>query len=78
MKKLKTILGILFSATLSGACDPGSDENRLVGQLESDRIEITAETSEAIVNRWVIEGESVVAGQTLVQQDASRASTRQP
>ena len=54
MKKLKPILGILFSAALLSACAPDQDENRLVGLLESDRIEITAETSEPIVNRLVV------------------------
>ncbi|MBT5219165.1 MAG: hypothetical protein HOM16_06730, partial [Woeseia sp.] len=76
MKNLKPILRILFSATLIGACTPEQDENRLVGLLESDRIELTAETSEPIINRMVVEGESVVAGQALIQQDATRAETR--
>jgi len=76
MKKLKPILGILFSAALLSACAPDQDESRLVGLLESDRIEITAETSEPIVNRLVVEGESVVAGQSLIQQDGARAETR--
>jgi len=76
MKNLKAKLGVLFSVALLGACDNSDDENRLVGQLESDRIEITAESSEPIVTRLVIEGESVSAGQTLIQQDTTRAQAR--
>ncbi|MCH8073626.1 MAG: hypothetical protein IIA09_16960 [Proteobacteria bacterium] len=58
------------------ACDSRDASHRIVGQLESDRIEITAEVSEPIVERAVIEGQSVAAGQLLITQDTSRIESR--
>ena len=58
------------------ACDSRDASHRIVGQLESDRIEITAEVSEPIVERAVIEGQSVAAGQLLITQDTSRINSR--
>jgi HlyD family secretion protein len=66
---------IVFVSTLSG-CEAENGERRLVGQLESDRIEITAEVSEPIVERAVVEGESVESGQLLIRQDTSRIEAR--
>lgn len=47
-----------------------------VGQLVSDRIEITAEFAEPIVGIDVIEGEFVESGATLLRQDGQRISAR--
>jgi len=58
------------------ACDAQDANHRIVGQLESDRIEITAEVSEPIVERAVIEGQSVAAGQLLIIQDTSRIEAK--
>ena len=58
------------------ACDSQDGNHRLVGQLESDRIEITAEVSEPIVERAVIEGQPVVAGQLLITQNTARIESR--
>ena len=58
------------------ACDSQDANHRLVGQLESDRIEITAEVSEPIVERAVIEGQSAAAGQLLIIQDTSRIEAK--
>jgi len=58
------------------ACGPENGARRLVGQIESDRIEISAEFAEPIVERAVIEGASVSAGQVLVRQDTARIDTR--
>jgi HlyD family secretion protein len=58
------------------ACDAQDANRRIVGQLESDRIEITAEVSEPIVERAVIEGQPVDAGQLLIIQDTSRIESR--
>jgi len=76
MTKLSSVLSLLLVAVLLEACDDRNEVNRLVGQLESDRIEIGAETSEPIVIRLVKEGAIVAAGQEIIQQDAARAAAR--
>ena len=74
MNKSTTIL-LFLSLTLM-ACDSQEANQRIVGQLESDRIEITAEVSEPIVERAVIEGQSVDAGHLLITQDTARIESR--
>jgi HlyD family secretion protein len=68
--------GLVIGAMLLAACDPAEDGNVVVGELASDRVELTAEVNEPIVEILVAEGESVSAGQVLVRQDASRATAR--
>lgn len=58
------------------ACEADDGNHRLVGQMESDRIEITAEVAEPIIERHVVEGEQVEKGQHLVSQDTSRIDAR--
>lgn len=67
---------LVIGALLLGACDPAQDGNVVVGELASDRIELTAEVNEPIVEILVTEGEHVAAGQVLVRQDATRATAR--
>lgn len=74
MNNSKTML-LVFSLMLV-ACDSQESNKRVVGQLESDRIEITAEVSEPIVERAVIEGQSVDSGHLLISQDTSRIESR--
>ena len=62
----------LFVISALGACDTDTSGRRLVGQLESDRIEITADFAEPIIERAVAEGETVTAGQLLIRQDTAR------
>ena len=69
-------LPLLLTILTLAACDSHDASHRIVGQLESDRIEITAEVSEPIVERAVIEGQSVAAGQLLITQDTSRIESR--
>jgi HlyD family secretion protein len=57
-------------------CDDGNDERLIVGQLASDRIELTAEAAEPVVEILVVEGEHVAAGQLLIRQDSARAAAR--
>jgi HlyD family secretion protein len=57
-------------------CDSSGGDTRVVGQLESDRIEITAEVSEPIVEILVKEGQRVAAGDLLLQQDKRRILSR--
>lgn len=59
-----------------GACDETDGNARAVGELASDRIELSAEVSEPIVEIAVAEGESVAAGQLLLRQDTARATAR--
>ncbi len=76
LTKPSSLLTLLLVATLLVACSNENAVNRLVGQLESDRIEIGAETSEPIIVRLVKEGDNVSAGQEIVQQDSTRAAAR--
>ena len=75
---MKTIMTICLcvSLTLLAACDSQNANQRIVGQLESDRIEITAEVSEPIIERPVIEGQEVKAGTLLIRQDTARIESR--
>jgi HlyD family secretion protein len=58
------------------ACGDSENPNVAVGELASDRIELTAETNEPIVAIHVAEGDRVSAGQILVEQDSRRADAR--
>ncbi len=75
MRNSKTI-SLLVALTLLAACDAQDANQRIVGQLESDRIEITAEVAEPIIERAVIEGQAVKAGALLISQDTSRIESR--
>ncbi len=66
----------VLTASLIVGCDSDSDNNRIVGQLESDRIEITAEVSEPIIERGVVEGQAVSVGQVIIIQDTRRVLSR--
>ena len=57
-------------------CSESDEPRRLVGQMESDRIEIAAEFGEPITERVVVEGEAVTAGQLLIRQDTARIDAR--
>lgn len=69
-------LTLISTALLLAACDPNGDTFRIVGQLASDRIELTAEVAEPITEVLVAEGEQVIQGQILLRQDARRANAR--
>ena len=72
----RTQLLALFTVMLGSACSSEPDATRIVGELASDRVELTAEAGEPILEILVAEGEAVTAGQVLLIQDASRASAR--
>ena len=73
--KIKTL--VLIAATLLvTACGETENPYRVIGELASDRIELTAEFNEPITAIAVAEGEIVEAGQILVEQDNSRAAAR--
>ncbi len=62
--------------TALAACGGDESASRVVGELASDRIELTAEMAEPITEILVAEGETVTAGQVLMRQDAARATAR--
>ena len=66
----------IMSAMLVSACDSSTDGNRFVGELASDRIELTAEVAEPIIEVLIAEGEAVAKGQVLMRHDAQRATAR--
>ena len=79
MKTLRSVTPLSLCAAMVIAmlgCDSSGDDTRVVGQLESDRIEITAEVSEPIVEILVKEGQRVTAGDLLLQQDKRRILSR--
>lgn len=74
---MKQKLLITITTLLSvAACDSADDAYRVVGELASDRIELTAEFSEPIIEIPVREGDAVMAGDVLLRQDDSRARAR--
>jgi len=64
---------LVAALTLVASCDAADEAYRVVGELASDRIELTAESAEPIIEIAVAEGTSVTAGQLLVRQDDARA-----
>ncbi|MDH3748619.1 MAG: HlyD family efflux transporter periplasmic adaptor subunit [Gammaproteobacteria bacterium] len=68
------IIGV--AALLLAACSPGNEHNRVVGELASDRIELTAEMAEPIIDIAVAEGTTIEVGQILLRQNSDRAVTR--
>ena len=67
---------MLFAPMLLVACGDDETLNLVVGELASDRIELSAEFSEPIVEIAVSEGDQVSAGQLLLRQDSRRAAAR--
>ncbi len=74
MNKLAPVI-LLLPVVLAG-CGGTDDPNRVIGALASDRIELTAESAEPITRIAVVEGETVAAGQVLIEQDTGRAEAR--
>ena len=71
----RSVAIVLLVAALSG-CDGVNDRGRVVGQLESERIELVADAAEPIVRKAVAEGQVVQAGTLLLAQDTSRVAAR--
>ena len=74
--RLLIITLVTIAVSALAACGPKDDSNRAVGELASDRIEITADVSETIIEIAVAEGEAVAKGQVLLRQDDARAAAR--
>ena len=73
---MKTRITALVALTLLASCAAEENPNLVVGELASDRHELTAEVNEPILSIAVSEGEVVVAGQVLIEQDSTRATAR--
>ena len=70
------VVTVLAAPLVLLACQPSGDPQVMVGQLESDRIELTAEFSEAIISRQVSEGDRISKGTVVIQQDVERAQAK--
>jgi HlyD family secretion protein len=66
---------LLLEIALLTACQH-NDPVDVVGTLEWDRIELTADAAEPIIDIDVREGQAVAAGQTILQLDARRVQAR--
>lgn len=76
MKDAFTFATMVLTGILLVACSSDEDTNRVVGELASDRLELTAEFSEPILEITIAEGAEISAGQVLVRQDSARARAR--
>ena len=68
---------VILTTLAAGGCERANDRYRVVGELASDRVELTAEVSEPILEILVAEGEAVNEEQLLLRQDTERARARQ-
>lgn len=73
MKHTKWLL-MVFIAALS-ACDD-SEQTYMVGTLERDRVEVSVESNEAIIAIHVIDGQTLKAGDLILEQDPARLENR--
>jgi HlyD family secretion protein len=73
---MSTRITILAATLAITGCTNDEIPNRVVGELTSDRYELTAEVAEPITALNVDEGEWVTAGQVLLSQDDTRARAR--
>lgn len=76
MKNTTRLTTLLPLTLLLNACTAPEEAHRVVGELASDRVELTAEFTEAIVNVEYAEGASIKAGDILVRQDTTRVQAR--
>lgn len=75
MNRIRSLL-LPATALLIAACADGENDNLMVGELASDRLELIAEVNEPILEILVAEGAIVTAGQVILRQDDSRAQAR--
>lgn len=73
---IATMVIATMTTVLLVGCDSADTNLRVVGELASDRIELSAEFAEPVVEIVIAEGEPVTAGQVLLRQDDARAQTR--
>ena len=73
---MRTGITTLAAVLALAGCGSDKEPNRVVGELTSDRYELTAEVAEPITTINIAEGESVAADQVLLSQDDTRARAR--
>lgn len=73
---MKNFSALVMALTIIAGCGDAESPFRVVGELASDRIEITSESNEPITSIAVAEGDALQAGQVLVEQDGRRAAAR--
>ena len=72
MKKHCLIITALLGLSLA-ACD-NTETTYMVGTLERDRVELKVETNEPIVSIHVADGQAVLPGDLVLEQDPARAA----
>ncbi len=70
----RSIYLLMTLAILLAACEEASQQ--AVGQLESDRVELVAESAEPIIAIEALEGDAVSGGDLIVRQDGARLQIR--
>jgi len=75
-KHRKNACAIALISVLLSACGKDDGQYRVVGELASERIELTAEFSEPIADIIAAEGDRVSAGDVLIILNDARARTR--
>lgn len=75
MKNYARLILVSAAFFLAG-CDGDPGPVRIIGELASDRVELTAEAGEPITEILVAEGDHVSSGQVLLRQDTGRADAR--
>lgn len=73
---MRNVMAFAVTGLALIACADADRTNRVVGELASDRVELTAESAEPIVEILVDEGSPVTSGQLLLRQNAERAQAR--
>lgn len=72
----RLVLAVAAAVVFLSSCDNTEQPALVVGELASDRIELTVESTEPITEILVAEGDTVSAGQVLLRQDPARAEAR--
>ncbi|MCC7198841.1 MAG: hemolysin secretion protein D, partial [Gammaproteobacteria bacterium] len=75
MTRLRAVLALMAASGFLAGCGDSPDQP-LLGTLERDRLELTAEASEPILGIDVHEGDAVKAGAALVRLDPAAAQAR--
>jgi HlyD family secretion protein len=76
MNKMKTTSSMLACVVLLAGCGSRNEPLQILGTVERDRLELTAESNERIVDLGVHEGDRVAAGAVLLRQEAGTLQAR--
>jgi HlyD family secretion protein len=74
--KARLIIILIAGCAVQAACGRGDPGPEVLGTLERDRLELTAEAREPIVEIMVREGETVATGQPLLRQAEGEMAAR--